>query len=225
MSDIMLPDVGQGLQKTDGIITLNFDPMTKVIKREDGVYIAQDSFGNGQTAVIDDWTIKSIGTTPDGHMMIDVNYDVVVCIYTMSRRKVTSRRTVQTYSTSNETKTVDDVLNEFNCVMDAYRALGQAVPEGLARTSYILKPGDCFQLRENARPFVQPPNANGETWLCAMDDANRYQEDAIRAFFYVTAVEYNDSIMPKYYMTKLSIRCVWSELPEFIAGQTYTSAK
>ena len=85
MSDIMLPDVGQGLQKTDGIITLNFDPMTKAIKREDGVYIAKDSFGNGQTAVIDDWTIKSIGKAADGHMMIDVNYDVVVCIFNSQR--------------------------------------------------------------------------------------------------------------------------------------------
>lgn len=104
MSNIMLPDVGQGLQKTDGIITLSFDPTTKAEKLDDGVYIPKDGFGNGQTAVIDNWTIKSIGKTADGHMMIDVNYDVVVCIYTMSRRKVTSRQTVQTYHTSNETK-------------------------------------------------------------------------------------------------------------------------
>ena len=225
MSNIMLPDVGQGLQKNDGIITLSFDPITKVEKLDDGIYISKDNFGNGQTAVVDGWTIKSIGTTGDGHMMIDVNYDVVPCIYTMSRRKVTSRQTPQTYQTSDDTKTVDDVLNEFNCIMDAYRALGQAVPEGLALTTYILQPGDCFQFRENARPFVQPPNAKGETWLCAIDDANRYQEDAIRAFFYVTTVEYNDAVMPKFYMTKLSIRCVWSELPDFVAGQTYTSAK
>ena len=49
--------------------------------------------------------------------------------------------------------------------------------------------------------------------------------DKMKELGYITEAEYNDPLMPGKYMTKLSIRCAWSELEEFIVGQTYTATK
>jgi hypothetical protein len=86
-----------------------------------------------------------------------------------------------------------------------------------------LKPGVFFQFRENARPFVTP-KVNDVTWNVAIDDANRYESDPIKSFFYVANVEYNDADDP-YYMTKLVLYCMWSTLDGYVVGQTYTATK
>jgi hypothetical protein len=223
MSNIVLPGVGKGLLKENGMITLNFDPIVKAEKRDNGVYIPSNGFGSGMEGSIDNWTVVPLGKNADNNTMLQVNHDVVVCIYTLSRRKVTNRTSVSAYKTSDETKTIFDIVNEFNCAMDGYKAKGQNVPDGMPHTSYLMTVGDLFQFRENARPWI---SKNGDMqWPCAMDDMNRYEDDVIKALFYVTDIEYKDKDMPGYYMTKLSIRCVWSELNEFVAGQTYTTAQ
>ena len=146
----------------------------------------------------------------------------------MSRFKITNRSAARNLSSSQETKTVNDILDEINSVLDGYRAIGQAVPLGMNVPQYILTVGDLLQLRENTRP-MNPTTTDekfGEvTSVVTMDDLRRYEDDTVRAFFYITEAEYNDPLMPGKYMTKLSIRCAWSELGEFIVGQTYTAAK
>lgn len=212
-----------GLTFEDGKLTLNFHENVHAEKLEDGLYVNPNNLGNGADLILDEWTVKEYSKNADERTIIGINQDVVPCIYTISRKKVTTRTSVSAYATSDTTKTVTDVMNEFNAVMDSYRTSGQAVPDGLPHTSYVLKPGDFFQFRENARPFVTP-KVNDVTWNVAIDDANRYESDPIKAFFYVGSVEYNDADDP-YYMTKLVLYCMWSTLDGFAVGQTYTATK
>lgn len=223
---VLMPEPVKGYTfNSEHGLTLNFDPSVNVQKLPDGVYIPKDGFGHGLDGTIDNWTVKAQeAKTADGHTLIDLNQEVVTCIYTLSRRKVTSRATVNSYATSATTKTVNDVMDEFNCAMDAYKALGQGIPDGLPSTSYVLTPGDLFQFREDAKPWIPPVNSKGQTWLCAMDDMNRYEDDPILALFYIDEVEYNDPNM-RNYMTKLSLKCVWTTLADFTVGQTYTAVK
>lgn len=212
-----------GLTFNNGQLTLNFHQNVNIEKNEDGLYLNPSSLGGGADIIIDNWTIKETSKNNDGRSIIGINQSVVPCIFTISRRKVTARNTVKNYTTSNETKTVQDVMDEFNAVMDYYRTKGQAVPTGLQHTSYTFKKGDFFQFRESARPFI-PPKVNDESWDCAIDDANRYESDPIKAFFYVDDVEYNDPDDP-YYMTKLTLYCVWSTLDSYTVRQSYTASK
>ena len=220
--NIELPKLGKGLtQNSNGEITLNFADDTPVQKKDDGVYIPKDSFGDGT----DGWTVKIDGVDAKGNARLNINRDVVVSIFTMSRRKVSDRANVENYSTSDTTKVVEDIVDEFNCAMDNYATLGQSVPEGLPATQFVLTVGDFIQFRENARPWRATLNGEkGPMWPCAMDDMRRYQEDPIRAFFYITDVKYQDVNLPQY-LTKLTILCVWSELPEYVAGTSYTYQK
>ena len=223
-----LPTPGLGFMMTpNNELTLKFNPETHAEKLSDGVYIPKDGFGNGLDGVLDNWTIIPIQSSSE-HTMINANYDVVTCIYTMSAYKVTNRSSVKTYQTSNVVKTVDDVMDEFNCAMDAYRALGQDAPDSfftsLPSTSYIMRKGDFFQFRRYAMPWSAYNAEQNLGWLCAMDDMNRYEGQEILALFYVDDIEYNDPSMSKY-MTKLSLKCVWTTLNEFTVGQTYTAEK
>ena len=226
--NIILPGVGKGLTKSNGNITLNFDNITKAEIKDDGVYIPKDGFGEGIEGINDNWTTRVTGIDSNNTSLIDINRNVVVCIFTMSRFKITNRSPVRNLSSSQETKTVNDILDEINSVLDGYRAIGQAVPLGMNVPQYILTVGDLLQLRENTRP-MNPTTTDekfGEvTSVVTMDDLRRYEDDTARAFFYITEAEYKDPLMPGKYMTKLSIRCAWSELEEFIVGQTYTATK
>lgn len=225
--NIILPGVGKGLTKSNGNITLNFDNITKAEIKDDGVYIPKDGFGEGVEGINDNWTTRVTGIDSKDTSLIDINRNVVVCIFTMSRLKVTHRDSMG-ISNNDETKTVNDVLDEINSVLDAYRTAGQAVPLGMDIPQYTLTVGDLLQLRENTRPMIATTvdeKLGTVKSIVAMDDLRRYEDDTIRAFFYITEAEYNDPLMPGKYMTKLSIRCAWSELEEFIVGQTYTATK
>jgi len=214
----------------DNALTLKFDPSVRVQKLESGIYIPKDGFGQGLDGTVDNWTIvplinkenNSYQTNTNGRNLIGVNLDHVVCIYSMSRKKVT-QRTINGYRCSNETKTVQDVMDEFNCAMDI------GVPPGLPFTSYKMTPGDLFQFREEEKPWFAKNDVNGNTWPCMMDDMNRYETQVTLALFYVTEVEYN---LPSnsFYMTKLSLKCVWKETNDskfaaYDIGQTYTAIK
>lgn len=228
---IMLPKIEPGFTFTDNVLTLNFDNAIHAEKLSDGVYIPKGVFGYGLDGIVDGWTIKPKQNSngeyvkdANGHTLIDINKDVVTCIYTLSRRKVTNRSSVGTYATSNTTKTVEDIIDEFNCAMDAYKALGTNVPTGLPTTSYVMQQGDLFQFRENAKPWIPAKNADNQTWPCAMDDMNRYEAEPIVALFYIVDIAYDDPDMATY-MTKLSLKCVWSTLADYVVGQTYTATK
>lgn len=210
-----------GLTFSEGKLTLNFHPDIPV-EKTNGLYVNPNKLGNGADLILDNHTVKEFSKNSNGRTIIGINQDVIPCIYTLSRKKVTKRTSVSEYTTSNETKTVTDVMDEFNAVMDAYRTKGQAVPAGLTHTSYTLKEGDFFQFRENARPFI---SKNGDvSWPCAVDDPNRSESDPIKAFFFVLAAEYNDENDP-YYLTRLVLYCAWSTLDGYTVRQTYTASK
>lgn len=230
--NILFPKAEPGFMfDSSDALTLNFDTSVHAEKLPDGIHIPKNSFGSGLDGTVDGWTVKAKQKSTgeyvkdaDGHTLIDANTNVVTCIYTLSRRKVTDRSSVKAYSTSNTTKTVEDIIDEFNCAMDAYKALGTDVPTGLPSTSYIMKKNDLFQFRERAKPWIPAKNSNDQTWPCAMDDMNRYETEPIVALFHIIDIEYNDPNMSKY-MTKLSLKCVWSTLAEYVVGQTYTATK
>ena len=223
MITVPCPDIiNTGLTTVDGKLTLNFDESIPIEQNENGLYLDPNAIGGGLEGAIDNWTLKKYSTDANNHTILGIKQQVVPCIYTLSRRKVTNRQSVAAYTTSNETKTMLDVIDEFNAAMDYYIGRGTSVPSGLPYTSYTFTVGDFFQFREGARPWVA---TNGtKSWGCAIDDANRYEDDRTKAFFSVLEAEYNNPNM-HLYLTKLSLYCIWSELPEYVAGQTYTASK
>lgn len=230
--DVIMPKAEAGFTfGSDHGLTLNFDPSVHAQKLESGIYIPLDGFGQGIDGVLDNWTIiplrnqnGEIRTNTNGRTLIGVNLDHVVCIYSLCRRKVTSRTNVANYRCSNETKTVQDVMDEFNCAMDA-----GPIGQGLPATSYQMTPGDLFQFHENPKPWIATNPTLGTSWACAMDDMNRYEDQVTQALFYVEEVEYNDPDRALY-MTKLSLKCIWKETDDnkfssYTVGQTYTAVK
>ena len=117
-----------------------------------------------------------------------------------------------------------DNMDEFNCAMDA-----GPIGQGLPATSYKMTPGDLFQFHEDPKPWIATNPTLGTSWLCAMDDMNRYEDQVTQALFYVEEVEYNDPNRALY-MTKLSLKCIWKETDDtkfasYTVGQTYTAVK
>ncbi len=210
-------------QNSSGELCINFDPELKAQHTENGIMIPNYAFGGGTEGLIDNWTITKRTTNVDDKSLIDGNRDVVTCIFTMSRRKVTERKTIDSYTTSDETKTIEDVVKEFNAVMDAFQAIGEAIPDTLKHTQYIVKKGDFIQFRDAAIPFsMHDDNDYAKQWICATDDLRRYEDHPTLALFYVTNVEYALRRDPNY-MTKLEMRCVWhhSSIETFVTGDKY----
>lgn len=216
--------VGKGLTNSgpDDELHMNFASDVPVQKLDTGLYISKQDVGDDIEGRIDYHTIQPMYKTPKG-TCIGINHDVVVCIYTMSYKKRASLSSDQDhYNTTSGTKTVEDIIDEMNVIMDYYykhrmdpNGTPQSVPDGMMHTSYLMKQGDFFQFRTKIRPTQRIYE-----WPCAQDDTNRYEDDPIVAFFYIEEAEYGWSEDP-YYLTKLKLKCVWSTLADYVVGQEY----
>lgn len=219
--------VGNGLTNDgpDGELHMNFASDVPVQRLDTGLYIPKDAVGDEIEGRIDYHTIKPMYKTPTG-TCIGINHDVVVCVFTMSYKKRASMTSDQDHyyaASPVATKTVEDIIDEMNCIMDYYykhrmdpNGSPQDVPEGMMHTSYVIHQGDFIQFRTKTRPTQRIYN-----WPVAQDDTNRYEDDPIVAFFYVEEVEYGWSEDP-YYLLKLKLKCVWSTLAEYVIGQEYS---
>lgn len=206
-------------------LTLNFASTIPIDKGSNGLYLDPNKLGAGLEGSIDNWTVKKHSTNSSGKTILGINRNVVPCVFTISRRKVISR-VDEEFQTSNETKTVSDVINEFNAVIDAYKSKSKSIPTGLADTTYILKVGDFLQFREPTRAFIA--SSGGNKWPVVMDDANRYENDVIKAFFRVEEVKYINNGYSSNYMKKLTLYCIWRDdslSASYTVGQTYTYTK
>ena len=209
----LVPDPGKGLTIENHKLTLNFEPSIKVDK-SDGVMIDQHDLGGGLEGVIDRHTIIPYSKDANNHTVLGVNTEVVSCIFSMCQYRVSNRGTSTDQYTIDKThnKTVEDVVNEMNAVMDYYDTQGREFPEGMAHTTYKFVAGDFFQFRKVCVPYQVAG------WPVPIDDANRNQNTPITAFFYIQAVEYVDG----YRLHSLTLLCIWSSLADYTAGQTYT---
>lgn len=213
--NIIHPSLGRGLKFTDDHkMTLNIDPTVNIQKRTNGVYVDASSLGGGIEGSIDDHTIKVVDHNGNGDSILGINRDVVVCVFSMCQYKVTNRSNKNAYAVSNVVKTIDDIAEELNAVINAYGSIG--IPMGVPHAAYTLKVGDFFQLRDRAYPY-QYTSAT-ETWPVAVDEGNRYEGIPITAFFYVTSVSYDYDMK----VTGLTLQCLWSSLANYIAGTSYT---
>lgn len=206
-----------GLKFENGKLTLNFDPSLNVEKRSDGVYINTAALGGGLEGTIDDYTVKVLGTNQNGDSMLGIDRDVVVSIFSMCQYQVISRTNKNSYAVNNQIKTISDIVDEYNAVLKWHdEHPGQGIEPGVPHTIYKVTDNDLFQFRATAYPYQYTDGTN--TWPVAIDSGIRPQNVPITAFFVITSVtyDYNDR------MTNLTLTCLWSSLPEYIAGTAYT---
>ena len=210
--------IGNGLTNASGELSLNFASDVPVQRETRGLYVPKDAIGDGIEGRIDYHTITPWYKNSKG-TFIGVNDDVVVSIFTMSykfRSNMTSQQSNYQSSLTSATKTIENIMQELNCVIDAWWASEGGVPDGKGHTAYKITPGSFFQFRTKARPTQEIYG-----WPVAQDDLNRYEEDPIVAFFYVEEAVYGWT-EDQFYITKLTLKCVWSTLADYVVGQTYT---
>lgn len=205
---------GKGLEVVNGELTLRFDPSINVQKESSGVYIDANALGGGLEGTIDDHTVEVKSVDSNGNAIIGINRDVVTCVFSMCQYQVTNRSNTSTYTTNTTIKTISDIGNELNAVMDAYGTIG--IPMGVPHYPYQLQIGDFFQLRTRAMPYQYTDGTN--TWPVAVDSGNRPEGIPIVAFFYVSNVVYSS----EGYLETLSLQCLWSSLTQYTKGTTYT---
>lgn len=212
---VLTPKPGDGLTISNKRLSLNFDASINVSTRY-GVMIDKNSLGGGLEGVIDHHTIVPFSKDANNNTILGANRDVVACIFSMCQYKVVNRSSVENFRVSNEIKTVEDVMNEMNAVMDYYDNTHEMFPEDMPHTTFLFKPGDFFQFRS---VFAAYQYASGSVvWPVAIEDVNRTQNTPITAFFNILDVQYENT----YKMTSLTLLCLWSTVAGYEQGRTYT---
>ena len=197
--DISL-SIGNGFTFDDNKLTVNVDPSSSITKEEDGLYIPSATDSGGTR--VDNHTV----IVESQNNRLRTNRNVVQYIFAMSRYPVTSRASIESYSYDNKSiKTIDDIRNEFNAVLDASNG-------DVQWTTYDLIKGDLFMLRGIPRP------AKYSSWPVAMDDGNRYIGDVCYALFVVDKIN-----RVGHYTHGVTLYCLYSRTNGYTAGQSYTS--
>lgn len=192
---------GNGITFDGNKLTVNASPDSDIVKETDGLYVPNLSAGESGTRV-DNHTV----IVESQNNRLRINRNVVQCIFAMSRYPVTSRASISSYSVNTSAvKTIDDIRNEFNAVLDASGG-------DVQWTTYDAIKGDLFMLRGIAHP------AKYSSWPVAMDDGNRYIGDVCYALFVVDNIKRSG-----HYTDALNLYCLYSRTEGYTAGQTYTS--
>lgn len=193
--------IGNGLTFDGNKLAVNTSPDSDIVKESDGLYVPNLSGGSSGTRV-DNHTV----VVESQNNRLRANRDVVQYIFAMSRYPVTNRDSVSSYSTNKSAiKTIDDIRNEFNAVLDASGG-------DVQWTTYDVIKGDLFMLRGSSHP------AKYSMWPVAMDDGNRYIGDVCYALFVIDDVKKDG-----HYTNALKLYCLYSRTEGYTAGQTYTS--
>lgn len=196
---------GNGITYNGNSLSANIatDDPVPIQKTNSGILIPDLTGPDGEPGGTVRDNITIIGE--DSYMY--TNKDVVEYIFTMCVYKVISRAKPSTYSVDRSSvKTMDDIMAELNHpIKNSYSNM----------TTYYMMKDNLLQLREQAHSGKDP------SWQYAVDDGNRYFGDSIVALFIITECEHNNSRWT-YFTNKLSIKCLWSVIPEFVKGQTYT---
>lgn len=193
---------GPGITFNGNSLTVNAETSSNLIqKKSDGLYVPSLKGSNGPDggSIADGITIYETDNGARKYLHVNVNY--VQCIFSMCMYQVTSRGTVESYAISSTIKTIDDIRKECN------------INSNNDWTTYFIKNHDLFMLRKSAHPT----KVSGMAY--AMDDGNRYTGESCVAVFVV-----DECVQADYYMSKLSMTCIWSSISSYVAGQTYTSS-
>ena len=203
-------DAGNGMTFNDNKLTTNWDPNdeTQPTKSEDGLIIP-DLVGKDvrkATSLGGKADNVSIYEGLDGNVYI--NEEVITYIHTMSAFKVTNRLETKDYAVDTTiVKTMEDIVNEINAVMDNDKYLE-------VNFYASMKENHLFQLIHTPHPV------KSSEWPCAMDSNTRYFGDTTLALFAVTHVEHNAGRAS--YLNVLTLQCLWSTLSEYEKGTEYT---
>lgn len=203
-------DIGNGMTFDGNKLTTAWgaNDETKPTKSKDGLIIP-DLVGKDvrkETSLGGKADGVSIYEGLDGNVYI--NEEVITYIHTMSAFKVTNRIDAKAYAVDTTTiKTIDDIVDEINAVMDN--------DEHLEINFYAsLKENHFFQL-------IHAPHPSKDTnWPCAIDSDVRMFGDTTLAFFVVTHIEHNSG-RPSY-VDALTLKCLWSKLSTFQKGNEYS---
>lgn len=203
-------DPGKGMTFNGNKLTTSWgaNDETKPTKTSDGLIIP-DLVGKDvrkATSLGGKADSVSIYEGLDGNVYI--NEEVITYIHTMSAFAVTNRTETKDYAVDTSTvKTIEDIVNEINAVMDN--------DDYLEVNFYAsLRENHLFQLIHAPHPV------KSSEWPCAMDSNTRYFGDTTLALFAVTHIEHNAGRAS--YLSALSLKCLWSTLSEYEKGTEYT---
>lgn len=231
MSDITIKlDLGDGLytnaeDKLDVYYEPNgnMHPESSETPGEVGLYVNNlNGADGGGSSVPDGWTtvngtgwniIDPSQTTPS---FLDMNRDVVNLIFTFGVYKATMRHPT-TIAYGSDVKDVRSICNEI--VAPVYYSPS-------SYTSFHPNSGELIQLVKN--PIFRTVPYNGSTIAC--ENGNRIANDTMETvvMFVITDVHYMSDIQQGgnvYWIHDLTLCCIYSTIPEFIVGQSYTGTQ
>lgn len=178
---------------------------------ESGIHIpnlvgSSSSSSSSSTTTVDNVTINS---TLD--LQLQVNREVVQFIHTMCAFQVVDRPSIKGFTVNtNAPKTIEHIVDEMNAVMEADQYLNVSKYSNL-------KVKNFFQLTYGSHPTTE------SEWPVALDNNIRQFGDTCLAFFVIEECEYNTGRSK--YVSKLSLKCLWSKLSNFSKGMTYTATR
>lgn len=151
---------------------------------------------------------------------LDINRAVVNLIFTIGLYKPLSRSATSVSYTST-VKSVSDMCNEIDAPL-YYGGLK-------GRTSYKPAVGELIQLVTNPT-FRITTNASGVQ--TATESINRVfntsdpdKPQEVKAMFVITSITYPRDIDPNasnYWVSKMTLQCIYSEVPEYVVGNSYS---
>lgn len=199
----------------------NLRTVTTGNDNEKGLFVDDLSNGAGLSGSFpDNWTlVTGPGTNIDTssvhtNSFIDINRDVSNLIFTFGLYKVGSRGATQIAYTST-VKTVQDICNEI-----VYPLWFNASNW----TSYRPNAGELLQLVTGATARSVLYGYNGDHIAC--EDGNRQGDNnqTTKVLFCITAIQYMSDVQPQgnaYWVKSMDLVCLYSEVPEYVVGQTY----
>lgn len=204
-------NVGDGMTFNGNKLTTKWDPDddTQPTKTEEGLIIPDLVGQNRKKATSLNGKADGVTVREDLDGNVSINNEVVAYIHTMNAFKVTNRTSSKDFAVdTSQVKTIDDIRDEMNALMDADSYLNGSMYMSIREKNF-------FQLIHAAHPVQD------KSWPCAIDSNTRLFGDTTLAFFVVTEVEHNAG--RDTYVTKLSLRCLWSNLSGYVKGTEYTS--
>lgn len=219
-------NLGDGLElDSNNKITVKYDVdstnirlFTSGTENEKGLYIDPLTANGG--SVPDNWsmipgqgTLKS-DTSVKINNFIDMNREVVNLIFTFGLYTAGGRNAT-TIAYTSTVKTVQDICNEIDIPLVFH-------PSNW--TSFRPNKGELIQLVIGAT--ARSVNYLNTVDKRAVEDGNRIGNDVqtTKVMLLITNIQYKSDIEPQgnaYWVTSMDVVCLYSEVPEYVVGQTY----
>lgn len=184
-------NVGKGFSFNGNMLTTNSKVNGLLKKNNDGIYIPslKGIDGDPGGSRVDKATIVD----NDGLLPLGINFNNVLCIFSMCAFKISSHSMVNGVlpvqgRTSSDVKNISDIVSEIN-----YDTDGSSYT-----TQYFMRSNDLFMLKSLANARKCDHNSYYS------EDGNRYISSIPHALFTV-----NNSLYTGYHCNHISMTCVW----------------